>query len=167
MEISDFIQYVKQYRQEFVGIARRYFHDESEAEDAVQEAFIRLWSARNKIEPPERFRQYGIIATRNVCLDIIKAKHGKHSVSIDAAEGKKETYTPHSALEETESNNLMQQCLNELPVKYKELLRMRNGEELSYKEIAILTGSTESSVRGMVARARTMLISKFKERRNK
>lgn len=167
MENSEFIQYVRQYRQEFVGIARHYFQDESEAEDAVQESLIRLWAARNRIEPQERFRQYGIICTKNVCLDIIKAKHGNHLVAIDAAEGKTVGYTPLSVLEESEGNDLMQQCIKELPVKYRELLQMRNGEDLSYKEIAKLTESTESSVRGMVARARAILISKFKERRNK
>lgn len=145
MENSEFIQYVKQYRQEFAGVARHYFQNESEAEDAVQESLIRLWAARKRIEPPERFRQYGIICIRNVCLDIIKAKHGNHLVTIDAAEGKAVGRTPHSVLEESESNNLMQQCLEELPIKYRELLQMRNGEDLSYKEIAKLTGSTESS----------------------
>lgn len=57
--------------------------------------------------------------------------------------------------------------MKELPAKYKELIRMRNGEGLSYKDIANLIGSTESSVRGMVARARSILIRQFNERRKK
>ena len=61
----------------------------------------------------------------------------------------------------------MLQCMKELPAKYKELIRMRNGEGLSYKDIANLIGSTESSVRGMVARARSILIRQFNERRKK
>ncbi len=44
---------------------------------------------------------------------------------------------------------------------------MRNGEGLSYKDMANLIGSTESSVRGMVAKARAMLITQFNERRKK
>ena len=49
MEISEFIEYVRRYRHEFVGIAHHYFHDEHEVEDAVQDALIRLWMARERI----------------------------------------------------------------------------------------------------------------------
>lgn len=165
MEISEFIRYVKRYRQEFVGIACRYFQDENKAEDAVQEALIHLWAARKRIKPPEQFRKYGAIATKNVCLDMIKATHGTHFVTMEAADGKPYGYTPQSVLEELENENLMQQCIKELPSKYRELIQMRNGEGLSYRDMASLTGSTESSVRGMVAKARSILITKFKERR--
>ncbi len=120
MEISEFIEYVRRYRHEFVGIAHHYFHDEHEVEDAVQDALIRLWMARERI-----------------------------------------------VLEESENERLMQQCMKELPAKYKELIQMRNGEGLSYKDMANLIGSTESSVRGMVAKARAMLITQFNERRKK
>jgi len=167
MEISEFIEYVRRYRHEFVGIAHHYFHDEHEVEDAVQDALIRLWMARERIEPPERFRQYGATATRNICLDKIKQKHGLHFVEVDWAEGKTSGPTPQSMLEESENERLMQQCMKELPAKYKELIQMRNGEGLSYKDMANLIGSTESSVRGMVAKARAMLITQFNERRKK
>lgn len=167
MEISEFIEYVKRYRPEFVGIAHHYFHDEHEVEDAVQDALIRLWMARKRIEPPERFRQYGAIATRNVCLDKIKRRHGYHFVEVDLAEGRTSGHTPQSILEESENERLMQQCMKGLPAKYKELIQMRNGEGLSYKDMANLIGSTESSVRGMVAKARAMLITQFNERRKK
>ena len=48
MEISEFIEYVRRYRHDFVGIAHHYFHDEHEVEDAVQDALIRLWMARER-----------------------------------------------------------------------------------------------------------------------
>ena len=155
MEISEFIEYVKRYRPKFVGIAHHYFHDEREVEDAVQDALIRLWMARKRI------------ATRNVCLDKIRGRHGYHFVEVDWAEGKTSGPTPQSMLEESENERLMQQCMKELPAKYKELIQMRNGEGLSYKDMANLIGSTESSVRGMVAKARAMLITQFNERRKK
>ncbi len=137
MEISEFIEYVRRYRHDFVGIAHHYFHDEHEVEDAVQDALIR------------------------------KQKHGLHFVEVDLAEGKTSGHSPQSVLEESENETLMLQCMKELPAKYKELIRMRNGEGLSYKDIANLIGSTESSVRGMVARARSILIRQFNERRKK
>ena len=143
MEISEFIEYVRRYRHDFVGIAHHYFHDEHEVEDAVQDALIRLWMARERI------------------------KHGLHFVEVDLAEGKTSGHSPQSVLEESENETLMLQCMKELPAKYKELIRMRNGEGLSYKDIANLIGSTESSVRGMVARARSILIRQFNERRKK
>ena len=133
MEISDFIEYVKRYRPKFVGIAHHYFHDEHEVEDAVQDTLIRLWMARKRIEPPERFHEYGAIATRNVCLDKIRGRHGYHFVEVDWAEGKTSGPTPQSMLEESENERLMQQCMKELPAKYKELIQMRNGEGLRYK----------------------------------
>ena len=88
-------------------------------------------------------------------------------MEVDWAEGKTSGPTPQSMLEESENERLMQQCMKSLPAKYKELIQMRNGEGLSYKDIANLIGSTESSVRGMVAKARAMLITQFNERRKK
>lgn len=165
METDEFISAVRRFRHEYVGIAVRYLHDTSQAEDAVQDALIRLWAARERIEPPEKFRQYGATATRNVCLDILKAAHGTRVVSIDNAHGDSLSQRPASAMEDEENEAWMQRCIRELPMKYRELLQMRNVEGISYKAMAAMLECPESSVRGMVARARAMLVAKLKERR--
>jgi RNA polymerase sigma factor (sigma-70 family) len=97
MEISEFIEYVKRYRHEFVGIAHHYFHDEHEVEDAVQDALIRLWMARKRIEPPERFREYGAIATRNI---LPRQNKGKARLSLcGSGLGGRQDIRPYTAID--------------------------------------------------------------------
>ncbi len=49
--------------------ARRFLHEKEEAEDAVQEVFIKLWKHRNNLDKLENVEAYAMKITRNHCID--------------------------------------------------------------------------------------------------
>lgn len=66
-----------------------------------------------------------------------------------------------STMEEQEQQLLLKQAVSSLSNKQQAIVRMRNVENLSYAEIAAILGTTESSVRGTLSRARATLINQL------
>lgn len=161
MEVKEFTQAAQQLRHIFVEVACTYLHSQDDAEDAVQEGLVKLWAARERIQPPEKFRAYGIAAIRNVCLNLLKKQKISKIVSIEG-QIVSATSTPQSQLEDKENQQWLEELFETLPFKYRQLLRMRNVEKLSYAEIAQVMGTSEAAVRVMICRSRANLISKLK-----
>lgn len=163
MEIREFTESAQRFRQYFVEKARSYLHSDEDTEDAVQEMLIKLWAVREKIDPPEKFKAYGSVAVKHVCMNLIKAQRKTSLVSIDN-QPVRSLSTPQSQMEDRETREWLEGVIERMPFKYRELLRMRNVEKLSYEEIAQLMGTTEGAVRTTICRARTMMMEKIKQR---
>ena len=69
----------------------------------------------------------------------------------------------HKQLEEKENHQRLQDAITSLTDKQRALIRMRNVENLSYAEIAKMLGTSESSARAMICKARTALINKMQK----
>ena len=69
---------------------------------------------------------------------------------------------PDIALEVSEEREIIAQCINALKPEYREVLTLREYEQLSYTEIAIITGDSESSVKSRLFKARQALAKKLK-----
>ena len=76
-----FRQWVKRYQDDAWSLARYLLKDASEAEDATQEAFIKLWNQREELDP-ERIKPWLLKVTRNVCLD--RLRHRRLTPERDA-----------------------------------------------------------------------------------
>ena len=73
-------QWVKQYQDQAWTVARYILKDAQEAEDATQEAFVKLWNNRDSIDP-ERVKPWLMKVTRNGCLDRLRRR--KDNVEFD------------------------------------------------------------------------------------
>jgi RNA polymerase sigma-70 factor (ECF subfamily) len=71
--------------------------------------------------------------------------------------------TPYDLVVSTETREIVQQLLRNLKSEYREVLVLREYEQLSYSQIAQITGDTESSVKSRLFKARKALTIKFKE----
>ena len=69
----------------------------------------------------------------------------------------------HKQLEDKENHQRLQDAITSLTDKQRALIRMRNVENLSYAEIAKMLGTSESSVRAMICKARAALINKMQK----
>ena len=68
-----FRQWVDQYQDEAWTLARYLLKDASEAEDATQEAFVKLWKHRENVDP-ERIKPWLMKVTRNTCMDRLRRR---------------------------------------------------------------------------------------------
>ncbi|MCM1387456.1 MAG: RNA polymerase sigma factor [Bacillus sp. (in: Bacteria)] len=125
----------------------------ADAEDVVQEVFVRLLKYQPQFEDKEHERAWFIRTTINICKDIIKSKWHSTTVSIDKIpDAEKE----HFQLPLMKADETLWSVL-ELPEKYRDCLYFFYYEDYSVKEIAGLLGIPENTVKTNLKRGRDAL----------
>lgn len=155
MERDIFQVAVGQYQDMVYRIALHQFGVPQDAEDAVQEVFLRLYTEEKPFESGEHLRRWLIRVTINVCRDALKSPWRKRRVSLDAV--------PDQPVFDKPEERELYQAVMALPEKYRTVLDLFYYEELSTKEIAALLGLRQSAVTTRLSRARELLKTQLKE----
>jgi RNA polymerase sigma-70 factor (ECF subfamily) len=159
---ADFNDLVRQQNRNLYGIAFRILRNQEEAEDAVQEVFIKLWSMGSKLEEYNNISALSVTMTKNLCIDQLrKKKHfvrdetGKHEINaVDDS-------SPFEILQSNESENILKKIIDNLPEIYSSLIRLREIDGLSYEEIAQKTEQNINTLRVTLSRARKMIRDEY------
>lgn len=123
------------------------------AEDVVQDVLLKVWDNRSKykIENPEA---WCMRLTRNLCIDHIRSKKGYH-LSIEEAYDQSDSATgPYKTLENSEEMAEIRRIMDQLPLKQKEVVMLRDLMEYSYQEIAKVLQIELNDVKVNIYRAR-------------
>ena len=128
---------------------------EAEAEDAVQEVYLKLWDSRDSLDEVRSPKAYSLTLLKNLCLDRIRRAR-----KICFPEQLPETGTPRLQDDELDARARLDKVLKavkSLPDRQREILLLRTVEGLSYEEIAERTGMNYLTLRVLLSRARTTL----------
>lgn len=155
MERNAFQNAVGQYQDMVYRIALHQFGVPQDAEDAVQEVFLRLYTAEKPFESGEHLRRWLIRVTINVCKDALKSPWRKRRVPLESV--------PDQPVFDKPEERELYQAVMSLPEKYRTVLDLFYYEELSTKEIAALLGLRQSAVTTRLSRARELLKQQLKE----
>ena len=166
MDRQEFEKSVPLLRLRFHKVALSYLSDENEAEDIVQDTLLKLWMARDKISNAKGgIESLGATIAKNLSIDRLRElKRHPH-------DGLADNHIHHYAanaqarLEEKENENWIKTVVGALPDKYRAVLQMRQVEQMEFSEIAAVMGTTETSVRTILSRARAKLMEQIKQRR--
>ena len=147
------------------NFARWLTQDRSEAEDLVQETFAKALRGFSSFQQGTNFRAWIYRILRNTFLT---SRTGlKATVSLDFDEGSEPPAgpdTPESVLIDRSQRQLVQQCLDELPVPFREILLLCEVEEMSYQEIAETIGIPIGTVMSRLSRARRALRDRLSQK---
>jgi RNA polymerase sigma-70 factor (ECF subfamily) len=140
-------------------IAFYMLESQAEAEDAVQEVYLKLWDTRNALDGIRSPKAYSVTLLKNLCLDRIR---------------RASRLTFPEQLPETEKSQLQDdgmdarmrlekvlEAVKALPDRQREILLLRTVEGLSYEEIAQRTGMNYLTLRVLLSRARSTIKSKI------
>ena len=155
MEKTLFNSAARQYQDMVYRIALHSFGNPQDAEDAVQEVFLRLYTAEKSFEGPDHLRHWLIRVTVNVCKDTLKSPWRRRRVSL-------EELPEEPVFDRPEQGELYREVMR-LPEKYRTVLYLFYYEELSVKEIAQITGRGESTVTSQLTRGRDLLRKSLRE----
>jgi RNA polymerase sigma-70 factor (ECF subfamily) len=113
----------------------RMLQDDAEAEEVVQDFFVKLWERRDRIEIETSVKNYFFRSVKNLSLNRIKheqirLKHAQHVV----ADSETNDYDDHFI--EVDLAQAIEKSISELPVKRREIFRLSREEGLKYREIA-------------------------------
>ncbi len=128
-------------------VAYTYMKNRYDAEDAVQEAFLRLIRARPVLADGRHEKAWLIRTVSNVCRDMLRAKARQNEPLEDHAE---------LAAPEQGENALLEAVLA-LPEKYRTVLTLYCVEGYSVREIAALLRRPPNTIKTRLSRAREML----------
>ena len=135
--------------------------DRSEAEDLVQETYAKALKGFASFEPGTNFRAWIFRILRNTFLTSRTGLKAAHQVSLDLEEQENEApvtkETPESILLERDSQQVLREALEELPVIFREVVLLCEVEEMSYQEIALSLSIPIGTVMSRLARARRAL----------
>ena len=135
-------------RQMFVKIANSYVHDDSAAEDIVNECFIRMWEKRDELKT-ENYESYAFKSIVNRCLDHLKVENNRTRIqkNIYEARNRMQTYEINSLeslnperLFADEINTLVEHCLKRMPEVTRKVFLASRIDEKTYGEISEIYG---------------------------
>jgi len=150
------------------NLARWLLRDEHEAEDLVQEAYLRALKSFPTFHGADG-RPWLLAIVRNGCYSRLRqkqsrGKEARFDEEVHAATD--HAQNPESLLLEKEERQSLQEALEELPLAFKEAIVLRELEGLSYKEIAAVADISMGTVMSRLARARALLQRRFEKRLN-
>ena len=121
----------------------------ADADDAVQEVFLRLWRQKVPFASDEHLRRWLMRVTVNWCRDQLRSPWRKRRVDWDSLENQPAFETPEQGE--------FYQAVMSLPEKYRTVLDLFYYEELSVREIGEVLGLSQSAVTTRLSRARKLL----------
>lgn len=159
MELKEFETTVLPLRERMLIVAQRMLTDSQDAEDAVQEALIRLWQSKGVLTDHPNVGGYAMQTVKNVCLNKIKAR--KQNVPLDQMPPDADLRTPYMQTELNDSAAIIQQIISQLPALQQLVITMRDMEEYEMDEIARIAGSNVAAVKVNLSRARKRVRDEF------
>ena len=159
-----FQTWVEQYQDQAWTLARYLLKDPAEAEDACQEAFVKLWRNQDKIDP-ERIRPWLMKVTRNVCLDRLRRRHPTEEWEEwqQPADDSGSIPGPMQGLQTRELGEWLKHSINGLTEPYRSLVVLRDVQQHSYEEVANALELSLTQVKVYLHRARKQLREQLAE----
>jgi RNA polymerase sigma factor (sigma-70 family) len=162
MTRTDFNDLVHQLSRKMYGYAFRILRSQEEAEDAVQEVFIKLWKMGEKLGEYTSIEALTTTMTKNYCIDQIrKRKYNFQQEFLNQENKYATTLSPLEELEGRESNEIIHTIIDRLPEGYRLVIQLREIDDLSYEEIAEKTGQNINALRVALSRARKLTRDEF------
>ena len=155
MDRRSFDRAAAQYQDMVYRLALHYFASPSDAEDAMQEVFLKLYTSKKPFEGEEHLRRWLLRVTINVCKDTLKSPWHRRRVPLE------ELPAPPSF--RTEDQLALYQAVMALPETYRTVLNLFYYEELTAREIGQILGLGTSAVTTRLSRARRLLKEQLKE----
>lgn len=128
-----------------VGYAFKLLSDSSDAQDVVQEAFVRLWCRRDSLRDDGSLKALLYTTVRNACLDQLRTHRRRRSL-LSADPPTSHPPTPYEDVHGAELHRLAAGAVARLPEKRQEVFRLVREQGLSYRETAVVLGLSEQTV---------------------
>ena len=149
MEQVHFTRAVERHQDMVYRVALHSLGTPQDADDAVQEVFLRLYQRAEPFDSPEHLRRWLLRVTLNYCRDVLKSPWRRRRVPLESL--------PELPAFQREEERVLYQTVMSLPEKYRTVLDLFYYEELSVREIAALLHIEVSAVTTRLSRARGKL----------
>ncbi|MBL3658006.1 RNA polymerase sigma factor [Fulvivirga sediminis] len=156
MSLEIFKNKVLPVKNKLYRFALGFIKNEDEAKDIVQEVFIKIWDKKEDLLAIENIEAWCMRVTRNLSLDKLKSKHKKYTDSLNEEFDKSDdkNQTPYRSTEISDTMSMINLFIESLPDKQRQIIKLRDIEGYSYKEISEMVGVDMNQVKVNLFRAR-------------
>lgn len=159
---------LRRHQRSMFGTSLRLLSQDSDAEDAVQEAFIASWRRLPEFRSDAQFSTWLYRIVTNRSLNELRRRKPTAALEPDgqvagSAEFLIDTGSPDRQVEHSAMMDALQSALGKLPEQLRVCWLLREVDHRSYQEIADIVGVPEPTVRGRISRARTNLAEAMTE----
>lgn len=157
---------VTAYQKQVYNLALRTVGNPEDAADLSQEAFLRAYRSIGSFRGDSKFSVWLYRLTTNICIDFLRSKGRKPTVSLTMENDDEETqeldvaddrFDPEENFQRAELQRAVQRGLNSLPEEFRTILILRELEGMSYAEIGEILHLEEGTVKSRLFRARSRL----------
>ena len=165
-DVNAFESLVTAYEKNVYNLALRMTGSPEDAEDMAQEAFIKAYNSLPSFRGDSKFSVWLYRIVSNVCLDFLRKKNRRSTVSLSAEDDDGEdvqldlpdtSQSPEELLEKKLTRESVQRGLASLPPDARQILLLREIQGLSYEEIGETLGLEPGTVKSRIFRARKKL----------
>lgn len=168
-ESDAFAELVRRTRRDGYRLARRILRVHEEADDALQESYVKAFRALDRFEPGRAFAPWFLTIVARTALSALRQGNRRAAVSLDdpAPEGSvplaERLADPAEDPREREQRLLAERAFESLSDEHRAVLALRVGSDLSYAEIASALDVPVGTVMSRLARAREALLERMRE----
>jgi len=156
MNLQEFNTKVYPLKDKIFRFAKRMLEQNEEAEDIVQEVFIRLWKKKEELDRYRSVEALAMVTTKNLCLDRIKAR--KYPVeSLDKQLQFIERVAAEVKPDHSDLVYGVKEAMKQLSQASRMIVHLRDIEGYEYDEIAEIMDMQENAVRVSLSRARKQI----------
>ena len=169
---DSFEELVRRYQRPLVSYVYRMTGNYESALDLTQEVFIKVYGSLARYRPEYKFSTWIYRIAHNTAIDHLR-RHSTREQELEVATPEGDTYekpfasgapTPEENSVRAERRAEIEDVIGSLPASYRELIVLRHAHDLSYDEIAEVTGLPLGTVKNRIFRAREAMRTPLVER---
>jgi RNA polymerase sigma-70 factor (ECF subfamily) len=154
----DYFQtHILPYQHKLYRLAYSLLRSVPEAEDVVQEVFVKVWQRRATWHEVDNMEALTVKMTKNLALDKLRSKHARTDALPEHFDRRSEGANPAELLESNDQIAHIRRLLNCLPEKHRLVVQLRDIEGMTYEEIAESLEMPMNQVKTNLFRARQYL----------
>ena len=154
-----FSELVRRYQRPVHRYLLRMLGSHDDAMELTQDAFIKAWQALPQWQPEAQFRTWLFRIANNTALDALRRRKLVEFVPLeDSFDAPGSEPDPEHQAQVTQEVRQLETSLKKLAPEHRQILLLREVEEMSYEEIGCVLSLSEGTVKSRLARARAALI---------
>lgn len=160
MDAESFKKKFLPYHRKLYFVAYKLLENAADAEDLVQEAYLKLWDKREGLAAISNPEAFSVTLVKNMCFDLLRS--GKYALSKQTVEltAVHEVH-PADNMEIRDEARQVKCIISHLPAQQQRVVTLRDVKGCSYEEIERVTGLNAVNVRVLLSRARKKIREEF------
>ena len=162
-DVAAFGALVRRHQERVFRFLHRMLDAREEAMELSQDVFVKAWQALPGWRPEAAFSTWLLQIARNAALDQLRRRRLIQFAPLDDGLDVADTAPgPEARYASRQRQALLENALQQIAAEHREILLLREVEDLSYGELAAVLGIAEGTVKSRLARARAALLQHFR-----